>query len=139
MGFLGAAGLAARSIKKIKSRLQDTSKPGHTHGDDSSSNVGPKGGDSRFDNPGGGGSSVLGEVPRLEDKNIIGKGQVDTFSSLTDPSSVDRSGRTILPGGRPEIGMDGENVPTPPAPELGQNPIPVPGVDDTGMNELLSQ
>ena len=140
MGFLGAIGAAVAASKKInKGGQSDTSKPFHTHSDDSSSNVGPRGGDSRFDNPGGGGSPVLGEVPRLEDKNIIGKGQVDTFSSLTDPSSVDRSGRTILPGGRPEIGMDGENVPTPPAPELGQNPIPVPGVDDTGMNELLSQ
>ena len=138
MGLFGAIG-AALGGKSRNSSQSDTSKPFHTHSDDSSSNVGPKGGDSRFDNPGGGGSSVLGEVPRLEDKNIIGKGQVDTFSSLNDPLSVDRGGRTILPGGRPEIGMDGENVPTPPAPELGQNPIPIPGVDDTGMNELLSQ
>jgi hypothetical protein len=139
MGFLGAAGLAARSIKKIKSRLQDTSKPGHTHGDDSSSNVGPKGGDSRFDNPGGGGSSVLGEVPRLEDKNIIGKGQVDTFSSLNDPLSVDRGGRTILPGGRAEDSSELDPVGIEPAMNPSLATPNTVGVDDTGMNELLSQ
>jgi hypothetical protein len=138
MGLFGAIG-AALGGKSRNSSQSDTSKPFHTHSDDSSSNVGPKGGDSRFDNPGGGGSSVLGEVPRLEDKNIIGKGQVDTFSSLNDPLSVDRGGRTILPGGRAEDSseLDPVGIETAMNPSLA-TPNTV-GVDDTGMNELLSQ
>ncbi|MBY8986914.1 MAG: hypothetical protein KGD61_00545 [Candidatus Lokiarchaeota archaeon] len=80
---------------------------------------------------------------RPESQPELGKNFMDadlkTFASKYNPLSVDPSGRTILPGGIPEVGMDGENIPTPPAPELGQVPIPIPGVDDTGMNELLSQ
>ena len=67
---------------------------------------------------------------------FMGKSEVNNFSSLTDPLSVDRSGRTVLPGGRPETGDPILNVPTSSAPELGQNPIPVPGVDETGVNSL---
>ena len=69
---------------------------------------------------------------------FMGKSEVNNFSNLTDPSSVDRSGRTVLSGGRPETGDPISNVPTSPAPELGQNPIPVPnaGVDETGVNSL---
>ena len=124
MGFLGAAGLAARSIKKIKSRLQDTSKPGHTHGGDSS------GGKQEIQNQT---YEPLSDGSGQQSPTFIGKNEVDSFSSLTDPSSVDRSGRTVLSGGRPETDL---NVPTPPAPELGQVPVPIPGVDETGVQSL---
>ena len=127
MGFLGAAGLAARSIKKIKSRLQDTSKPGHTHGGDSS------GGKQEIQNQT---NEPLSDGSGQQSPTFIGKNEVDSFSSLTDPSSVDRSGRTVLPGGRPETGNPILNVPTPPAPELGQVPVPIPGVDETGVQSL---
>tara|TARA_R110002124_G_scaffold2924_1_gene20157 strand:- start:228 stop:605 length:378 start_codon:yes stop_codon:yes gene_type:complete len=124
MGFLGAAGLAARSIKKIKSRLQDTSKPGHTHGGDSS------GGKQEIQNQT---YEPLSDGSGQQSPTFMGKNEVDSFSSLTDPSSVDRSGRTVLTGGRPETDL---NVPTPPAPELGQVPVPIPGVDETGVQSL---
>ena len=102
MGFLGAAGLAARSIKKIKSRLQDTSKPGHTHGGDSS------GGKQEIQNQT---YEPLSDGSGQQSPTFIGKNEVDSFSSLTDPSSVDRSGRTVLTGGRPETGDPILNVP----------------------------
>ena len=124
MGFLGAAGLAARSIKKIKSRLQDTSKPGHTHDGDSS------GGKQEIQNQT---YEPLSDGSGQQSPTFMGKNEVDSFSSLTDPSSVDRSGRTVLTGGRPETDL---NVPTPPAPELGQVPVPIPGVDETGVQSL---
>ena len=127
MGFLGAAGLAARSIKKIKSRLQDTSNPGHTHGGDSS------GGKQEIQNQT---YEPLSDGSGQQSPTFMGKNEVDSFSSLTDPSSVDRSGRTVLPGGRPETGDPILNVPTPPAPELGQVPVPIPGVDETGVQSL---
>jgi hypothetical protein len=79
-------------------------------------------------------ASILGKAAK-SGFGFMGKSEVNNFSNLTDPSSVDRSGRTVLPGGRPETDL---NVPTSPAPELGQNPIPVPnaGVDETGVNSL---
>ena len=82
-------------------------------------------------------SEVLsGGRPELG-KNFM-DANMNNFASLIDPSSVDQSGRTVLPGGRPETGDPISNVPTSPAPELGQNPIPVPnaGVDETGVNSL---
>ena len=127
MGFLGAAGLAARSIKKIKSRLQDTSKPGHTHGGDSS------GGKQEIQNQT---YEPLSDGSGQQSPTFMGKNEVDSFSSLTDPSSVDRGGRTIRPGGRPETGDSTLNVPTPPAPEIGQVPVPIPRVDETGVQSL---
>ena len=128
MGFLGAAGLAARSIKKIKSRLQDTSKPGHTHGGDSS------GGKQEIQNQT---YEPLSDGSGQQSPTFMGGAQVDNFESISpDPLSVDRSGRTVLPGGRPETGDPILNVPTPPAPELGQVPVPIPGVDETGVQSL---
>ena len=48
MGLFGAIGAALGGKSRGNSSQSDTSKPFHTHGDDSPSNVGPKGGDSRF-------------------------------------------------------------------------------------------
>ena len=76
-------------------------------------------------------ASILGKA--ASGFGFMGKSEVNNFSNLTDPSSVDRSGRTVLSGGRPETDL---NVPTPPAPELGQVPVPIPGVDETGVQSL---
>ena len=127
MAFFGANGFATKAIKKIKSQQQDTSNPGHTHGGDSS------GGKQEIQNQT---YEPLSDGSGQQSPTFMGKNEVDSFSSLTDPSSVDRSGRTVLPGGRPETGDPILNVPTPPAPELGQVPVPIPGVDETGVQSL---
>ena len=127
MGFFGPQGFVTKAIKKIKSQQQDTSNPGHTHGGDSS------GGKQEIQNQT---YEPLSDGSGQQSPTFMGKNEVDSFSSLTDPSSVDRSGRTVLPGGRPETGDPILNVPTPPAPELGQVPVPIPGVDETGVQSL---
>jgi hypothetical protein len=127
MGFFGPQGFVTKAIKKIKSQQQDTSNPGHTHGGDSS------GGKQKDQNQT---YEPLSDGSGQQSPTFMGKNEVDSFSSLTDPSSVDRGGRTIRPGGRPETGDSTLNVPTPPAPELGQVPVPIPGVDETGVQSL---
>ena len=83
--------------KGNKGGQSDTSKPFHTHDGDSLSGGGTTTtgttkelGDSRFD-------PIIGDISR-QDPSFMGKNQVDQFSSLIDPSSVDASGRTVLPG-----------------------------------------
>ena len=129
MGFFGAIGAigAALGGKSKNSSQSDTSKPFHTHGGDSS------GGKQEIQNQT---YEPLSDGSGQQSPTFMGKNEVDSFSSLTDPSFVDRSGRTVLPGGRPETGDPILNVPTPPAPELGQVPVPIPGVDETGVQSL---
>jgi hypothetical protein len=119
MGFLGAAGLAARSIKKIKSRLQDTSKPGHTHsGGGDSGTVEPIGGEIR-------------DVSR-PDSSFMGKGQVEQFSDLTN-GDIDRGGRAI-----PADNLDPVGIKTAMNPSMATPDTP-PDVDGEGtMNALYS-
>ena len=74
MGLFGVIG-AAIGGKSKKSPKQDTSKPFHTH----SSSKEP---------------DISADVPR-PDPSFMGKSQMDSFASLTDTSSVDRSGRAI--------------------------------------------
>jgi|TARA_R110002124_G_scaffold60641_2_gene166256 hypothetical protein len=97
MGFFGPQGFVTKAIKKIKSQQQDTSNPGHTHG---SKDSGGGGGVDPIDNSvASGRGTVKGDVSRVDSAMIapsfMGKDQVDPFSSLTDPLSVDRSGRTV--------------------------------------------
>ena len=58
----------------------------------SSKNFGPKGGDSRFD---------LGS----KNDSFIGKNQLNTFSTLTSPESVDRGGKTISSSSLDPVGI----------------------------------
>jgi len=133
VGLLGAIGAGLFRKKGKGGGQSDTSKPFHTHSSESKNQT-------------AGAAPAPVEKPQTyeplsdgsgqQSPTFMGKNEVDSFSSLTDPSSVDRSGRTVLPGGRPETGDPILNVPTPPAPELGQVPVPIPGVDETGVQSL---
>ena len=113
--------------KGNKGGQSDTSKPFHTHDGDSLSGGGTTTtgttkelGDSRFD-------PIKGDVPR-QDPSFMGKGQVDSFSSLTDPLGVDRSGRAISSQELDPVGI-----------ETAVNPplaTPVQDVDEIGVNSL---
>ena len=114
----------ARAIggKSKNSPQQDTSKPFHTHssGNKNSNsgggNMGPKGGDSRFD---------------LGDKNdsFMGKDQVDSFSALTTPDSIDRGGRAVDPSALDPVGIEPAMNP----------PLATPiDIDKQGINSLYS-
>ena len=95
-------------VKDFKSQQQDPSNPGHTHGDNTT-------------------SAIRGDVPR-QDPSFMGKGQVDSFSSLTDPLGIDRSGRAISSQELDPVGI-----------ETAMNPplaTPVQDVDEIGVNSL---
>ena len=130
MGFLGAAGLAARSIKKIKSRLQDTSKPGHTHGGDSSSGKQENQNENPISPPPPSSEALSGGRPEVG-KNFM-DADMGSFSNLTDPLSVERGGRAVDSCALDPVGIKPAMNPSMATP----NTV---GVDDTGMNELLSQ
>ena len=74
MGLFGVIG-AAIGGKSKKSPQQDTSKPFHTHSSSKEPNI-------------------SADVPR-PDPSFMGKGQMNSFASLTDTSSVDRGGRAV--------------------------------------------
>jgi hypothetical protein len=130
MGFLGAAGLAARSIKKIKSRLQDTSKHGHTHGGDSSGGKQENQNESPISPPPPSSEALSGGRPEVG-KNFM-DADMGSFSNLTDPLSVERGGRAVDSSALDPVGIKPAMNPSMATP----NTV---GVDDTGMNELLSQ
>ena len=92
----------------------------------------PKGDVSRLDtNLAIGNPSIKGDVPR-PDPSFMGKGQVDQFSSLTDPLSVDRGGRTIA---REDNSTSLDPVGIKPA----MNPplaTPTDNIDEQGVNSL---
>ena len=126
MGFFGAIGAAigaksskmktaANGLSSIFGGSQTTSnKPvatDHKHSSDSSK-------EERR-------SEALSLRP---DPSFMGKGQVDSFSSLTDPLGVDRSGRAISSQELDPVGI-----------ETAMNPplaTPVQDVDEIGVNSL---
>ena len=66
---------------------------------------------------------------------FIGKGQVDQFSNLTDPSSVDRGGRTVA---RPDdsSSLDPVGIATAMNPPMA---VPTtPNIDEEGVQSLYS-
>ncbi len=87
----------------------------------------------------GGGNSSKGDriTPRPDPATFMGKGQVDTFSSLTDPDSVARDGKTItaadtpkpLTGQAPVLGTDYDRI-TP-----REEPV---DIDSVGINSLYN-
>tara|TARA_R110002020_G_C15941847_1_gene744770 strand:+ start:103 stop:504 length:402 start_codon:yes stop_codon:yes gene_type:complete len=132
MGLFGA--LAGVAIGRNKGSQSDTSKPFHTH-------------TSKSNNQNAGAAPVPVEKPQTYEPRSDGSGQqapifmgakqVDSFQNISpDPLSVDRGGRTVP---RPD-GMEPElNLPAPPAPELGQVPVPPPDIDQQGVKSLYSQ
>ena len=76
MGLFGSITRALIGRKRKNSPQQDTSKPFHIHSSKSENKIEP----------------VKDEVPR-PDPSFMGKNQVDSFQSLTDPLAVDRGGR----------------------------------------------
>ena len=87
----------------------------------------------------GGGNSSKGDriTPRPDPATFMGKGQVDKFSSLTDPGSVGRDGKTItaadtpkpLTGQAPVLGTDYDRI-TP-----REEPV---DIDSVGINSLYN-
>mgnify|MGYP003633358490 FL=1 len=121
-------GFVKRAGALVSRQKQDKSKPGHVHSDDSndSSNNGDGGAISQF------GAGLMGgmkpELPggRPELGQNFMDADMESFSNLTDPLSVERGGRTVA---RPE-GVDTivENNPVQTAgnfPPLG-TPDPTP-------------
>ncbi len=133
MGLFGALANVVRG--KNKGGQSDTSKPFHTHSSDSKNKTA------------GAVPPPLSPTPQTYEPRLDGSGQqapifmgakqVDSFQNISpDPLSVDRGGRTVP---RPD-GMEPElNLPAPPAPELGQVPVPPPDIDQQGVKSLYSQ
>jgi hypothetical protein len=105
--------------------MNESDKPvatDHTHSSNdknsnsAGANMGPRGGDSRFD---------------LGDRNdsFMGKGQVDSFSALTTPDSIDRGGRAVDPSALDPVGIEPAMNP----------PMATPiDIDKQGINSLYS-
>ena len=76
--------------------------------------MGPKGGDSRFD---------------LGDRNdsFMGKGQVENFSNLTDTSAVDRGGRAVDSSALDPVGIK---------PAMNPSLATPVDIDEQGINSL---
>jgi len=129
MGLFGAI-TSSLFGKKAKGGQSDTSKPFHTHS-----------GESKKQNAGAAPAPV--EKPQTYEPRsdgsgqqkpvFMGKGQTEKFSSLTDPSSVDRGGRTIS---QPE-GIDPVGIEPAMNPPMGV-PVP-PDINQQGVKSLYSQ
>ena len=121
-------GLLDKAKQKKNEAQSDTSNPGHTHGSESKEKRNAA--EAQRSNS----ESVdIGSVSNLG--NFMGKGQVDKFSSFTDPSSIDRSGRAAP---RPDdpISLDPVGIATAMNPPMAV-PIP-PDVDKQGVQSLYS-
>ena len=77
-----------------------------------------------------------GDVSR-PDPSFMGKGQMDDFASLTDPSSVDRGGNVIAPAptALPLTGQVPSDIP----PEDAFKITPQEDIDGMGMNQLYNK
>ena len=130
MGFFaGIAGTMAASgkvAKKFKSGQGDTSKPFHTHSSSKETGGGANVGMERY---------TLDNDPR-PDPSFMGKGQMDDFASLTDPSSVDRGGNVIAPAptALPLTGQTPSDI----SPEDAFKITPRQDIDEIGMNKLYN-
>ena len=123
-GMAGAIAASSKAAKKFKSGQGDTSKPFHTH----SSSKEASGGANVGNDP-------IGDVPR-PDPSFMGKGQMDDFASLTDPSSVDRGGNVIAPAptALPLTGQVPSDIP----PEDAFKITPRQDIDEIGINKLYN-
>jgi len=119
MGLFSSIATSIKGLGNIKKGGQsDTSKPFHTH--DSS----PKNKQASIET-----DITVGDVSR-PDASFMGKNQVDSFKTLTDPLSVDRGGRTVAqPDGLDKVGV---------LPAMNP-PMAVPvDVDQKGINSLYA-
>ena len=120
--------LLGRALEIKNDRQADTSNPGHTHGSESKERrnaAEAKRSDS--------GSVNIGSMANAS--SFMGKGQVDQFSNLTDPSSVDRGGRTVA---RPDdsSSLDPVGIATAMNPPMA---VPTtPNIDEEGVQSLYS-
>jgi hypothetical protein len=130
MGFFGPQGFVTKAIKKIKSQQQDTSNPGHTHGGDSSGGKQENQNENPISPPPPSSEALSGGRPEVG-KNFM-DADMGSFSNLTDPLSVERGGRAVDSSALDPVGIKPAMNPSMATP----NTV---GVDDTGMNELLSQ
>jgi len=139
MAFFGAA-IAA--LKTLKSNQVDGKPPvdnshKHSGGGDKASTSMSAGSiiGTAVQNTGDQGTIAGPETPRSggrPENSFMGKGQVDQFSSLTDPLSVDRGGRTIA---REDNSTSLDPVGIKPA----MNPplaTPTDNIDEQGVNSL---
>jgi hypothetical protein len=124
MGFFGAISSALIGGKKFKSGQGDTSKPFHTHSSSKETNSGTSVG-----------NDPISDVPR-PNPSFMGKGQMDDFASLTDPSSVDRGGNVIAPAptALPLAGQTPSDI----SPEDAFKITPRQDIDEIGMNKLYN-
>ena len=120
--------LLGKALKIKNDRQADTSNPGHTHGSESKEKRNAA--EVQRSNS----ESVdIGSVSNLG--NFMGKGQVDKFSSFTDPSSVDRSGKAA-PKPDDSISLDPVGIETAMNPPMAV-PVP-PDIDKQGVQSLYS-
>ena len=135
MGFaaLASAALTGSKLKKferlnkggsLSDFMNESDKPvatDHTHSSkkndttvSAGADMGPKGGDSRFD---------------LGDRNdsFMGKGQVENFSNLTDTSAVDRGGRAVDSSALDPVGIK---------PAMNPSLATPVDIDEQGINSL---
>ena len=134
MGFvaLASAALTGSKLKKferlnkggsLSDFMNESNKPvatDHTHSSNdknsnsAGANMGPRGGDSRFD---------------LGDRNdsFMGKGQVENFFNLTDTSAVDRGGRAVDSSALDPVGIK---------PAMNPSLATPVDIDEQGINSL---
>tara|TARA_R110002060_G_scaffold68968_1_gene77669 strand:- start:190 stop:441 length:252 start_codon:yes stop_codon:yes gene_type:complete len=73
---------------------------------------------------------IRGDIKR-PDSSFMGKNQIDSFKSLTDPLGIDRSGRAVSPDKLDPVGIKTAMNPPMAVPTL-------PNIDDEGVNSLYS-
>ena len=128
MNISNAALLGGKNIKELIKKAgaeanrikQDTSKPGHTHDSSQKNNQ----------------ASIETDITVCDvsrpDASFMGKNQVDSFKTLTDPLSVDRGGRTVAqPDGLDKVGILPAMNPPMAVPTS-------PNIDEQGVNSLYS-
>ena len=136
MGFFSSLlGIGRGKKSKIgQSGQSDTSKPFHTHSGSSGN---------KNTSATAAGTSATPSTQTYEPRSdggqqkpvFMGKGQVDKFSSFTDPSSVDRSGGAA-PKPDDSISLDPVGIETAMNPPMAV-PVP-PDVDKQGVQSLYS-
>ena len=79
-------------------------------------------------------NKIKGDIPK-PDSNFMGKNQIDSFSSLTDPSSVDRSGRATAVDSLDPVGIKTAMNPSMATPEAlpGNQSEELEGMYSEGM------